>query len=167
MKTTGTAVYQRQHKRGLTMPQLNAIDLLAGGKTDKETAELLNLSRTCVTKWRLYDPVFQAALNHRRGEVWAAGTDRLRSLIPKALDTLAEVLEGGNASGRIKAAVAILALSLCPPTPCQQGRRTRKTSSAKSLRSGAERHAARLMTSATRGRGFRLSTVKWPTPGKN
>ena len=67
----GTVVYQRQHKRGLTMPQLNALDLLASGKTDKETAKLLNLSRTCVTKWRLYDPLFQATLNQRRGEIWA------------------------------------------------------------------------------------------------
>ena len=73
MKANGTVVYQRQHKRGLTMPQLNAIDLLAAGKTDKETAELLNLSRTCITKWRLYDPVFQAALNLRRAEIWARG----------------------------------------------------------------------------------------------
>ena len=47
----GTIVYQRQHKRGLTLPQLNAVDLLASGKTDKETAELLNLSlRTVETQ---------------------------------------------------------------------------------------------------------------------
>ncbi|MBL8800059.1 MAG: hypothetical protein JNM56_39620 [Planctomycetia bacterium] len=43
-KANGTAVYQRQYKRGLTMPQLNAIDLLAAGKADRETAGLLNLN---------------------------------------------------------------------------------------------------------------------------
>jgi hypothetical protein len=43
MKANGTVVYQRQHSRGLTMPQLSAIDLLASGKTDKETTEFLNL----------------------------------------------------------------------------------------------------------------------------
>src|SRR5262245_30154666 len=90
VKAKGTAVYQRQHKRGLTLPQLNALDLLAGGKTDKETAELLKLSRTCVTKWRLYDPLFQAALNRLR-----AALDRLRALIPRALDALAQALEEG------------------------------------------------------------------------
>src|SRR5262245_53775123 len=58
VKATATAVYQRQHKRGLTLPQQSAIDLLASGKTDRETAELLHLSRTTVTKWRLYDPCF-------------------------------------------------------------------------------------------------------------
>ena len=62
----GTPVYARQHKHGPTLAQLNAIDLLASGKTDTEAAELLHLSRTAITKWRLYDPVFQAALNQRR-----------------------------------------------------------------------------------------------------
>jgi hypothetical protein len=114
MKANGTAVYQRQHKRGLTLPQLNAIDLLAAGKTDKETAELLNLSRTCITKWRLYDPIFQAALNRLRAEVWGAGIDRLRSLIPKALDALAEELENRDSPNRLKVASEILRLAQLP-----------------------------------------------------
>jgi hypothetical protein len=114
VKANGTAVYQRQHKRGLTLPQLNAIDLLASGKTDKETAELLGLSRTCVTKWRLYDPVFQAALNRRRAEVWSAGIDRLRFLIPKALDALADELEKKDGPNRVKAASEILRLAQLP-----------------------------------------------------
>jgi hypothetical protein len=121
MKTNGTAVYQRQHKRGLTMPQLNAIDLLAAGKTDKETAELLGLSRTCVTKWRLYDPVFQAALNRRRSEVWAVGIDRLRSLIPKALDALADVLDNHSSPNRLKAASEILRLAQLPADALKTG----------------------------------------------
>jgi hypothetical protein len=117
MKATGTAVYQRQHKRGPTLAQLSAIDLLASGKTDKETAELLNLSRTCITKWRLYDPVFQAALNLRRAEVWGAGINRLRSLIPKALDALADELERPDSPNRLKAAGEILRLAQLPAGP--------------------------------------------------
>jgi len=111
MSENGTAVYQRQHRRGLTMPQLSAIDLLASGKTDKETAELLNLSRTCVTEWRCYSPVFQAALNRRRAEIWGAAADRLRSLIPQALDVLAAALGSGYAPSQMKAALAILRLA--------------------------------------------------------
>jgi hypothetical protein len=65
------------------------MDLLVTGKTDKETAELVNLSRTCVTKWLLYDPVFQAALNRRREEVW--GTD---------IGVLTELVLPGGASWR-------------------------------------------------------------------
>jgi hypothetical protein len=110
----GTPVYARQHKRGLTLPQQNAVDLLASGKNDTETAEQLNLSRTCVTKWRLYDPVFQAALNQRRAEVWGAGIDRLRSLIPQALNVLADELEKPDSPNRFKAAGEILRLAQLP-----------------------------------------------------
>jgi hypothetical protein len=105
-----TPVYARQHSRNPTLPQLNAIDLLACGKTDSETAGLLNLDRTTVSKWRLYDPVFQAALNRRRAEVWSVGIDRLRSLIPKALDALADAVEDPNHPHRVKAAVELLRL---------------------------------------------------------
>jgi hypothetical protein len=120
-ETNGTVVYQRQHKRGLTMPQLNAIDLLASGKTDKQTAELLTLSRTCITKWRLYDPVFQAALNQRRAEVWGSGIDRLRSLIPKALDALAEEMKNRDSPNRLKAASEVLRLARLPDDAMKMG----------------------------------------------
>jgi hypothetical protein len=100
---------------------LNAIDLLASGKTDRETAELLNLSRTCVTKWRLYDPVFQAGLNQRRAEVWSVGIDRLRSLIPKALDALADELENRDSPNRLKAATELLRLAQLPDGALQTG----------------------------------------------
>lgn len=121
MNADGTVVYQRQHKRGLTLPQQNAIDLLASGKTDKETAELLNLSRTCITKWRLYDPVFQAALNTRRAEVWGAGIDRLRSLIPMALGALADELGNPESPNRVKAASEILRLARLPEDALKTG----------------------------------------------
>jgi hypothetical protein len=114
MKSNGTPVYARQHKGGLTLAQQNAIDLLAAGKTDTETAELLQLSRVTVTKWRLYSPTFQAALNQRRAEVWGAGIDRLRCLIPKALDALAQELEDRDSPNRVKAAVEILRLAQLP-----------------------------------------------------
>jgi len=112
--TTGTLVYQRQHKRGLTAPQLSALDLLACGKTDVETAHLLGLHRTTVTKWRLYDLVFQATLNQRRTELWGTGVDKLRSLIPQALDTLGGALADEDAGVRVKAAVELLKLAQLP-----------------------------------------------------
>jgi hypothetical protein len=118
MGTNGTQSYARLHSRGLTVAQQNAVDLLAGGKNDTETAELLRLARPTVTKWRLYDPVFQAALNARRAEVWGAGVDRLRSLIPQALDALAGALEHGDPAARVKAAGVVLHLAGLPaPVP--------------------------------------------------
>jgi hypothetical protein len=106
----GTPVYARQHRGGLTLAQQNAVDLLAAGKTDTEAAQLLNLSRTAVTKWRLYSPSFQAALTRRRREVWGAAADRLRCLLPQALDALAaELAEPGP--NRFKAACRVLDLA--------------------------------------------------------
>ena len=111
-----TQSYARLHKNGLTLPQQNAVDLLAGGKTDSEAAELLNLSRPTVSKWRLYDPEFQAALHRRRAEVWGAAADRLRSLVPKALDTLATILERSQFEGvRCKVAIELLRLTGLSP----------------------------------------------------
>jgi hypothetical protein len=121
MKSNGTPVYTRQHKRGPTLSQMSAIDLLVSGKNDNETAELLSLSRTAVTKWRLYDPVFQAALNLRRAEVWGAGIDRLRSLIPKALDALAEEVESKESPNRLKAALEVLRIAQLPAGRLAQG----------------------------------------------
>ena len=56
----------RSHAEGLTLAQQNAVDLLAAGKNDTETAELLKLTRVAVTRWRLYSPEFRAALAVRR-----------------------------------------------------------------------------------------------------
>lgn len=104
--------YIRQH--GLTVEQQNAIDLLVTGKTDLETADAVGVNRVTVSKWRLYDPTFQAALNARRQEVWGSAADKLRSLVPKALDALATAMESGN----VLAAVTIIkaaALDKLPP----------------------------------------------------
>jgi hypothetical protein len=118
MQANGTQSYARLHSRGLTVAQQNAVDLLAGGKNDTETAELLRLARPTVTRWRLYDPAFVAALNARRAEVWGAGVDRLRSLIPQALDVLATFLEAGAPAVRVRAAAVVLGLAKLPaPAP--------------------------------------------------
>src|SRR5262249_37733874 len=107
----GTPVYTRQHSRTPTLPQLSAIDLLAAAKTDQEAADLLQPPRPPVPRWRLYAPLFRGALNRRRAEVWGAVADRLRSLIPKALDALAAALEDSAHPGRLKAAAELLRLA--------------------------------------------------------
>jgi hypothetical protein len=112
---TGSLFYTRQHGKELTLPQRSAVDLLAAGKTDTEAAGLLGLHRTTISKWRLYDPLFQAALNRRRAEVWESGIDRLRALIPQALEVLAGEMADPDNPDRVKAAVALL--KLAPLTP--------------------------------------------------
>src|SRR5919108_5375055 len=69
--------YVRVH--GPTAAQQRAVELLVAGRSDREAAEALGVSRVTVTRWRLYDPCFQVELNRRRDELWAAAADRLRS----------------------------------------------------------------------------------------
>lgn len=97
----------------LTVTQLSAVDLLAGGKNDAETADALKLHRVTVTRWRNYSPEFRAALAERRQAVWGSAADKLRALIPKAIDTLAAELE----TGEDKVQVALAILKLAGPLP--------------------------------------------------
>ena len=84
MKPNGTRA--RAHDEGLTLDQQNAVDLIAAGATDTEAAAKMKLNRVTVTRWRCYSPTFRATLAVRRREVWGAAADRLRALLPKALD---------------------------------------------------------------------------------
>src|SRR5262249_2600424 len=112
MKTSAkrtASTYARSNAHGLTLTQQNAVDLLAAGKNDTETAEALKLNRVTVTRWRLYSPEFRAALADQRAAIWGASADRLRALLPKALDTLAEALE--RAEDKVTVALAVLKLA--------------------------------------------------------
>ena len=42
----------------------------------------------------MYHPGFRAELNRRRREVWGSAVDRLRMLLPRALDRLEAALDG-------------------------------------------------------------------------
>jgi hypothetical protein len=92
----------------LTVAQLNAVDLLATGKIDQETAEAVGVTRQTVNGWRNTNPYFQAELNRRRQELWGVSVDQLRALLPRAVAVLAEELDGGN--DRAGVALSILRL---------------------------------------------------------
>ncbi len=108
-KTTNTYAHTNPH--GLTLAQQNAVDLLAAGKNDTQTADALKVNRVTVTRWRLYSPEFRAALADQRAAVWGASADWLRALLPKALDTLADALEESDAADRVSVALALLKLA--------------------------------------------------------
>lgn len=84
----------------LTPAQAAAAASLITGATDGEAAEAAGVSRQTVWTWRHKHPVFIAELNRRREEVFAGARDRLRSMLPKALDVLEEELEGASADTR-------------------------------------------------------------------
>lgn len=90
-----------QHKETLSIKQLNAVDLLVLGRTDKEVAEAIGVHRCTVASWR-YSPHFQAEVNKRRREIWGAAVDRFRSLLKKALDAVEKALDEGDAKTAIE-----------------------------------------------------------------
>ena len=100
--TTKADTYET-HK--LTSKQQQAVILLASGKTITAAAEAVKVSRQTVSEWLNHNSAFVAELNSYRQELWKAEVERLRSLIPKALDVLERELEGKNA---LKAASQIL-----------------------------------------------------------
>ena len=50
-----------------------------------------------MTRWRLYHPGFQAQLNARRVALWSTAQDRIRALLPQAVDAIAEDLQSPGA----------------------------------------------------------------------
>src|SRR5919202_1157081 len=97
-----------------TLPELNdrqlaAIDTLTAGATDREAAEHSGAHRVTVTNWRNHNPVFRAALNARRAELWSTSLDRLRSMLPKALERIEEELTGGEQG--LRAALKVLEIT--------------------------------------------------------
>ncbi len=93
----------------LSIEQQNAIDMLVLGKSDREVAEAVGVSRQTVCGWRLYHPQFQAELNLRRRAIWGAAVDKLRSLVPKSLEILEQALDRSDDPAKI--ALGILKLA--------------------------------------------------------
>ncbi len=94
--------------RGLTIEQQHAIDLLVLGKSDQEVADSVGVHRVTVTKWRNYDACFQAGLNVRRRDVFSTSADRLRSLVPVAVEVLVAELNNPENAGRGQLALSVL-----------------------------------------------------------
>jgi len=102
---------RRCSRHELSEQQRVAVELLAAGKTDKEAGRTLNLPADAVARWRMYDPVFQAALNTCRAEAWRAVIDRLRSMVPQALEVLADALDRADNPARCKIALDMLRIA--------------------------------------------------------
>jgi len=91
----------------LTPEQLNAIDLLIFGKTDKEVAETIGVGRNTISKW-YKNAFFIAELNARREELWKDAKLRLKSLAHEAVDVLSNGLHSSDEKVAITSAVHIL-----------------------------------------------------------
>jgi hypothetical protein len=91
----------------LNVTQLNAIDALILGKTDQETADAVGVSRETIWGWRHEHPVFMATLAERRAEIWRGPQERLRSLLAKAVENIAGLVEVGD----YEASIALLKIT--------------------------------------------------------
>ena len=92
----------------LSIEQQNAIELLVTGKSDRETAEACGVTRQTVNGWRNKNAAFMAELNRQRANLWTDQVERLRNMVPQALDVLADDLETGDPKLKQAAAVHIL-----------------------------------------------------------
>jgi hypothetical protein len=98
---------ERSEAPKLTPEQLNAIDLLILGKTDREVAEIVGVRRETITKWHK-NPFFSVELSIRREVLWVDAKLRLKSLANEAVNVLTIGLHSSDEKIAITAAVHIL-----------------------------------------------------------
>jgi hypothetical protein len=92
----------------LNVEQESAIDALLTGASDREAAEAVGVTRQTVTEWRNHHPAFTEELYARRQRIWAHSLDKLRGMIPLALNILSEDLKSENAEVKRQAAIHVL-----------------------------------------------------------
>jgi hypothetical protein len=68
-----------QMLQNLSDAQRKAIGLLVEGQRDGQAAQEVGVHRVTVTRWRLYNPAFQAALNLRRRQICEESKSRIRT----------------------------------------------------------------------------------------
>jgi hypothetical protein len=100
-------LWDRSPAPRLTPEQLNAIDLLILGKTDREVSEIVGVRRETITKWHK-NPFFIAELNVKRDELWTDAKLRLKALAHEAVNILTNGLHSSDEKIAITAAVHIL-----------------------------------------------------------
>jgi small-conductance mechanosensitive channel len=94
--------------RQLSQEQINAIEHLLQGKSDKVIAETAGVSRQTILEWRKQDPIFIAEVNRRRIEQWNEACERMKSLANRALDVLELQLNSGDPKTSLAAAKYVL-----------------------------------------------------------
>lgn len=94
--------------RQLSQEQMNAIEHLLQGKSDRAAAETVGVSRQTICEWRNHDPLFIAELNRQRSELWSEAHQRLKSMANRALDAVELQLDSGDPKASLAAARFIL-----------------------------------------------------------
>jgi hypothetical protein len=119
----------------LSASQLIAVDGLMSGSSHAEAAEAARVHRTTVSRWATKDPDFIATLNERRQQVFSEAGDRLRSVLNRAVQVLADAVDSGDpeislALLRLVGADRILDAARIGPTDADDVRRSQATTDA-------------------------------------
>jgi hypothetical protein len=91
----------------LSDEQQRAVPLILMGRSDREVAQEIGVTRETVTRWRNEYPVFIAALNHERWQLWDASRNNVHSLVRKALAVVEKAMDQNDT----RAALAILKMT--------------------------------------------------------
>lgn len=114
---------------GLTPKQLQALPLLATGKTGVEVASAINVNPATISQWLNHDPLFRQAYDEYRWEGLRSASAELQSVAQQAVVTLTELMINAKSEQvRLKAAEFILTAiglnrgeesyrEVVPPTP--------------------------------------------------
>ena len=94
--------------RRLSQEQMNVIDSILKGQSDRAIAEAVGVSRQTVWEWRNNDPLFIAELNRQRIELWSEARERLKSLANRALDVVEYQLNSRDPKAALAAAKYVL-----------------------------------------------------------
>lgn len=103
----------------LTPDQATAVDILATGGSLDDVQKATTVEAATVRAW-LRDADFVASLNVRTNEVRDAHLDRLRAMVPKALDTLEGLLESQDEAVRLRVASYVLKAAALDSVPWQR-----------------------------------------------
>jgi hypothetical protein len=103
-KSSQNATAPNFQAKPLTPEQWRAIPLLCSGMTDAEVAAEVGVVRETVWSWRNEVPGFMAELEKARQALVEGTIDRLRSALPKAVETVVKAVEEGH----LKASLELL-----------------------------------------------------------
>ena len=99
----------------LSQQQLLAIEAIAMGKNQTDTAQYAGVTRKTLYNWRHCDEDFRQELQRRQEMLWQVSIDRLRAMVPRAVATLKSDIEATYRPTRARAAAAVLRLANLRP----------------------------------------------------
>jgi hypothetical protein len=103
-RTPRNAAVEEDEPGEVTGPQHLALASLVSGSTVTAAAECAGVDRTTVHRWLRADFNFQAALNRARREIREAMSARLEDVAQRAVQTVCNAVEAGDA----RIAIALL-----------------------------------------------------------